>query len=274
MIAPKEITVIATSEQVRTAPVTEEQDFEKSWTQKPGRDRRERSGEKPQKEFEEKLLEVRKVTKVTTWGRRLWFRATILIGNRKGKVGLGVGKWSDVSVAVRKAAHAAYKNVMTVRITKDGSVLYPMVKKFKSCIVKILPAAPGTGIKAWSAVRSVLELAGYKNILSKIVWANNSLNNALVTLAILTGYKVKDSHKAHILEVDTKKVEDPRVKEEQSRKEGGKQDAGDKKYLKKPTTSRRDAGVAVKKPVVQDKKPVIKWPKKSVVATATPAEKA
>ena len=146
---------------------------------RPERDNRR---EKPKKEFDELLLEVRRVTRVTTGGRRLSFRATILIGNKKGKIGLGISKGNDVASAVQKASHEAYKNIFEVPLTKNDTVPYPITQKFKACLVKLLPASEGTGLKAGSSIRSVLELAGYSNILSKMVGSNNKLNNALATI--------------------------------------------------------------------------------------------
>ena len=124
------------------------------------------SKDKVKKEFDELLLEVRRVTRVTTGGRRMSFRATVLVGNKKGKIGLGVSKGNDVTIAVSKASREAYKNMTSVPLTKDNTVPYEVTTKYKSCIVKLLPAKAGTGLKAGSAVRSTLELAGYENILS------------------------------------------------------------------------------------------------------------
>ncbi len=152
---------------------------------------------KPKKEFEEKMLEVRKVTRVTTGGRQMAFTATILIGNRKGKVGLGVATGPDVAIAVAKATHDAYKNVKDVSINDKGTVPYMVEKKFKAAIVRLIPAVPGTGLKAGSTVRNVLELAGYTNILSKIVGTTNGLNNALLTIDILSSYKKFTKNKGH-----------------------------------------------------------------------------
>lgn len=153
------------------------------------RDRNNRRGQKPKKEFDEVLLEVRRVTRVTTWWRQLSFRAIVLIWNRKGRVGVGVAKWSDVSIAVTKATREAYKTVVTTPITDSQSVPYEQVTKFKSAVVKLIPAAQGTWLKAWSSVRMVLELAGYNNILSKIMWTNNKLNNAIATVKALSSFK-------------------------------------------------------------------------------------
>lgn len=150
--------------------------------------RNDRRDRKP-KEFDEVLLEVRRVTRVTTWWRQLSFRAIIVIWNRKGKIGLGVAKGSDVQIAVRKATREAHKNIITTPITESLSVPYEIVKKYKAAVVKLIPAAPGTGLKAWSSVRTVLELAGYNNILSKIMGTNNKLNNAIAVIHALGAYK-------------------------------------------------------------------------------------
>lgn len=146
--------------------------------------------EKPKKEFDEVMLEVRRVTRVTTWGRQLSFRATILIGNRKGKVGVGVAKGPDVAIAVKKATTEAYKNVVDAPITETFSVPYTVTSTYKSAEVKLIPASSGTGLKAGSSVRVVLDIAGYTNILSKIVGTNNKLNNVLATIQALSSFKV------------------------------------------------------------------------------------
>lgn len=156
-----------------------------------------RTAPKPKKEFEEKLLEVRKVTRVTTGGRQMAFRATILIGNRKGKIWLGVATGPDVAIAVAKATHDAYKNVKDVAINTNGTVPYMVESKFKAAIIRLIPAVPGTGLKAGSSVRNVLELAGYTNILSKIIGTNNKLNNALLTIEILSTYKKFTKNNGH-----------------------------------------------------------------------------
>ena len=148
--------------------------------------------EKPKKEFDELLLEVRRVTRVTTWGRRMSFRATILVGNKKWKVWVGVAKWNDVAGAVSKATNEAYKSLFQVPLTKGETVPYPITYKYKSATVRLLPASVGTWLKAWSSIRSVLELAGYLNILSKMMGSNNKLNNALATVYALANYKHSD----------------------------------------------------------------------------------
>jgi len=160
---------------------------------KPERAQKDRNHrEKPRKEFDELLLEVRRVTRVTTGGRRMSFRATILVWNRKGKIWLGSAKWNDVAGAVSKATNEAYKALFQVPVTKGDTVPYALTYKYKTCKVRLLPASEGTWLKAGSSIRSVLELAGYSNILSKMIGSNNKLNNALATILALASYKHAD----------------------------------------------------------------------------------
>ena len=160
---------------------------------KPERAQKDRNHrEKPKKEFDELLLEVRRVTRVTTGGRRMSFRATILVGNRKGKIWLGSAKGNDVAGAVSKATNEAYKALFQVPVTKGDTVPYAITYKYKTSKVRLLPASEGTWLKAGSSIRSVLELAGYSNILSKMIGSNNKLNNALATILALASYKHAD----------------------------------------------------------------------------------
>lgn len=146
--------------------------------------------EKKEKVFEELLLEVRRVTRVTTWWRRLSFRAVVLVWDRKWKIWLWISKAWDVSSALQKAIHEAYKNIVDVNIVWNNTIPYQTTIKYKSAIVKILPASAGTWLKAWSSVRSVLDIAWYSNVLSKIIWTNNRLNNALATIMALSKFKM------------------------------------------------------------------------------------
>ena len=220
--------------------------------------RKETRREKPKKEFEELLLEVRRVTRVTTWGRRLSFRATILVWNKKGKIGLGISKGNDVASAVQKASHEAYKNLFEVPLTKNNTVPYPISLKYKACLVKLLPASEGTWLKAGSSIRSVLELAGYSNILSKMVGSNNKLNNALATIRALASYKHADyfsSLKTTKAEEATEEVAE--VKEEK---------APAKKAVKAEKVEKAEK--AEKKPAAK------KAPAKKPAAKKAPAKKA
>ncbi len=144
---------------------------------------------KGKKNFEESLLEVRRVTRVTTGGRRLGFRAVMVVGNQNGKVWVGVWKAKDVIWAIKKSSHDAYKNIVEVPIQWADTVPYQIDHKYKAAQIRLIPASGGTGMKAGSAVRTVLELAGYNNILSKILGTNNKLNNALATIEALQSFK-------------------------------------------------------------------------------------
>lgn len=138
--------------------------------------------EKP--EFDQKLLDLARVTRVVKGGRRFRFRASMVIGNRKGRVGVGVGKGSDVSDAIRKAVDDAKKNMITVRIFKNT---IPHDVKIKQGSAKIIlkPAPAGRGIVAGGAVRSVVEYAGIKDIVSKSLGTSNKLNVARATVSAL-----------------------------------------------------------------------------------------
>lgn len=128
------------------------------------------------KEFDEQVIQISRVTKVVKGGRRLRFRATVAIGNRKGKVGIGLGKSNEVTGAIQKAIAKAKKHMITVPL--DGSTIPHDIKiKYKSSLILLLPAAPGTGIIAGGTIRKVLELTGVKDILSKSYGTTNKVNN-------------------------------------------------------------------------------------------------
>lgn len=167
-----------------------------------------------QKEFEEVVLQVARVTRVVKGGRRLRFRASVVIGNRKGKVGLGVGKSSEVSVAIQKAVAQAKKDIVEAPIVKE-TVPHEIKLKYKAAEIMIMPANAGKGIIAGGAMRQILELAGYRNIIGKRFGTSNILANAqaviraLKKLQLVPGQKV-DEAKEEKKEVKAKKVENVR----------------------------------------------------------------
>jgi small subunit ribosomal protein S5 len=133
------------------------------------------------KEFGEAVIQIDRVTRVVKGGRRLRFRATVCVGNNKGKVGLGIGKSNEVVGAIQKATHKAKKNMVTVPL--DGTTIPHDIRvKFKGSQLLLLPASEGTGLIAGGTVRKVLELAGVKNVLSKAYGSNNRVNVAKVTV--------------------------------------------------------------------------------------------
>jgi len=150
-----------------------------------------KSGFEPvKKEFEEVLLEVGRVTKVTSGGRQLRFRAAVVIGDRKGRVGFGLGKAQEVSIAVEKAVNSAKRHLIKVPL-ENGTVPYQVATKFKSVKIMIHPAAKGTGIIAGGSARRILELAGCENILSKRHGGRNVITTAYATIEALKMYQVK-----------------------------------------------------------------------------------
>ncbi len=145
--------------------------------------------QKPRSEFEEQVIQVDRVTRVVAGGRRMRFRATVIVGNRKGKVGMGMGKGEEVVIAVRKAVNEAKKNLINVKIVNE-TIPHQIKSKFKSSLVLLLPAPIGTGVIAGGAVRTVVELAGINNILSKAHRSNNKINTSRATLLALAALQL------------------------------------------------------------------------------------
>ncbi len=138
--------------------------------------------EKP--EFDQKLLDLARVTRVVKGGRRFRFRATLVIGNRKGKVGVGVDKGSDVADAIKKAFDKAKKNMIEIDVS-SGTISHDVLQKLGGAKVLLKPASKGRGIIAGGAVRAVMDLAGIKDIVSKSLGSSNKLNVARVTMEAL-----------------------------------------------------------------------------------------
>lgn len=137
------------------------------------------------KNFIEKILQIKRVTKVIKGGKRLSFRAILVLGDKKKKIGVGVGKGNNVSLAIEKAKLNAQKNLIKVPITYTKSIPHFIISSFGASRVMLRPASQGTGVIAGSSVRAVLELSGLKNVLSKELGSNNILNNALATIQAL-----------------------------------------------------------------------------------------
>ncbi|MFH2063411.1 MAG: 30S ribosomal protein S5 [bacterium] len=153
-------------------------------------------GRRPEEksEFDSRILDLARVTRVTKGGKRMRFRACIILGDRKGRVGYGVAKGADVQQAVNKATSKAKKVMISVPVA-GGTVPHEVRRKFAAAQVMIKPAPEGTGVKAGGAVRVVLELAGVPNVVAKILGSNNKINNAKATMLALRGLKQVDSAK-------------------------------------------------------------------------------
>jgi|TARA_B110000444_G_scaffold260395_1_gene307162 small subunit ribosomal protein S5 len=137
---------------------------------------------KPKPEWLERVVSIERVTKVVKGGKKMSFRAIIVVGNEQGKVGVGVGKATDVITAVRKGVTDGKKNIITVPLTSTNSIPHATKGRFGAANLILRPSAPGSGVIAGSSIRTVLELAGVKNILSKQLGSNNLLNNARATI--------------------------------------------------------------------------------------------
>ena len=140
--------------------------------------------EKPVSEWQERVVQIRRVTKVVKGGKKLSFRAVVIVGNQKGQVGVGCAKAAEVIIAIQKAIADGRKNLINVPIFKT-TIPHPIKGVSGAGAVMLRPAAQGTGIIAGGAVRSVLELAGIENILSKSLGSKSPLNAANATLDAL-----------------------------------------------------------------------------------------
>lgn len=158
-----------------------------------GKRRRQRPAREP-KEFEESIIQIDRVTRVTKGGRQLRFRVSVVIGDKKGRVGFGIGKSGEVMVGVQKAIATAKKNLVRVPIFED-SIPHLSVAKFKATKVTLLPAPEGKGVIAGSSVRKILELSGVKNVLSKLHGSRNRINAAYATMDALKALESKAPHK-------------------------------------------------------------------------------
>ncbi len=136
-----------------------------------------RRQEKEPKEFDEEVLQIDRVTRVVKGGRRLRFRCLVAIGDRKGRVGVGIGKATEVVNGIKKAVTRAKQSLVTISLTKTDSIPHEVHIKHKAARIFITPASAGTGVIAGGALRKILSLAGVKNVLSK----NHGTNNKMVT---------------------------------------------------------------------------------------------
>lgn len=135
-----------------------------------------------EKEFEQRVIDLRRVTRVTKGGKRLSFRAAVLVGDKKGRIGFALGKGADVALATGKAFRAARQSLVTIPI-KDDTIPYGVQEKFGAALVLIKPAPRGTGVKAGGAMRIIFELAGIPNVVGKIIsTTKNKVNIVRATL--------------------------------------------------------------------------------------------
>ncbi len=156
---------------------------------KSSKSRRKGRAKEKESNWQERVVQIRRVSKVVKGGKKLSFRAIVVVGNEKGQVGVGVGKAADVIGAVRKGVADAKKQMVEVSLTKANSITHITHGIAGGAKVFMRPAAPGTGVIAGGAVRTVLELAGVKNILAKQLGSNSPLNNARAAIDALDGLR-------------------------------------------------------------------------------------
>ena len=141
--------------------------------------------ERVRPEFEQKIVSIRRVTRVMAGGRRFSFSVAMVIGDKKGRVGVGIGKAGDTQLAIEKAVRDAKKHMITVPMDEHSRIAHDVEKKLSSSRVMIMPA-PGRGLVAGSSARTVLELAGVKDVTAKLLSrSKNKLNNARATVEAL-----------------------------------------------------------------------------------------
>lgn len=138
-----------------------------------------------EKEFEQRVVDLRRVTRVTKGGKRMRFRAAVLVGDKKGRIGFAMAKGADVAMSTQKAGRKARKNLMTIAL-KDGTIPHAVRSKFGAALILIKPAPKGTGVKAGGPMRVIFELAGVANVVGKILsTTKNKVNLVKATLQAL-----------------------------------------------------------------------------------------
>lgn len=150
-----------------------------------------RKNSRNKQKFVERLIKISRVSKVTKGGKKLSFRAVVVIGDENGKVGVGVAKADDVVNAFKKAKADGHKNLIELPITKSLSIPHHVVGNFGACKVIMRPSIEGSGVIAGGAVRIVLEVAGVKNVIAKQLGSNNLLNNARASICALQNLTTK-----------------------------------------------------------------------------------
>lgn len=166
-----------------------------------------------EKVFDETVINIDRVARVVKGGRRFRFKALVVVGDNKNRVGVGVSKGADVQTAITKASSVAKKNLMDISIYKS-TIPHDAVAKVGGAKVLLKPASPGTGIIAGGAVRDILNLTGIQNVLSKSLGSSNKVNIAYATIEALTSIKPKnqwvtaeDDKKKTAKKTTTKKAE-------------------------------------------------------------------
>lgn len=186
-----EVTEVEVSDEIAAIVDEETSADEEKQSKRKGRSRRQKietTESKPESEWTERVVQISRVTKVVKGGKKLSFRAVVIVGNKKGQVGIGCAKAAEVIIAIQKAIADGRKNLINVPIFKT-TIPHPITGRSGAGAVMLKPASQGTGIIAGGAVRLVLELAGIENILSKSLGSKSPLNAANATIEALKALK-------------------------------------------------------------------------------------
>ncbi len=149
------------------------------------------------KEFEQKIIDIRRVTRVVAGGKRMRFRATVALGDGKGRVGVGIGKGLDVTSAVSKGATVARKSLITIPLVNE-SIPHTVLVKFGAAKVLLKPAPKGSGVIAGGPIRSIMELAGIRNVVAKMLGSSNKVNNVYAVLDALRTLRTRETLKRRL----------------------------------------------------------------------------
>lgn len=181
--------VVLEPEVVKKKPFIKREGSNNSGEFQKNKRRNTRTKQRVKQEFDQKILDIRRVTRVAAGGRRFTFSVSMVIGDKKGRVGVGIGKAGDTSMAIDKAIKNAKKNMIEVKRTKENSIAHDLKKKYNSAKIMMMPAK-GRGVIAGSAVKDVIELAGLTDINAKILsGSKNKLNIARATVSALEDLK-------------------------------------------------------------------------------------
>ncbi len=152
-------------------------------------DRRPRRNFKQEQEFEERVVTINRVTKAVKGGRKFRFSALVVVGDKKGRVGFGLGKANEVPDAIKKGVEEAKKNIIDVRIINNSTIPHPITGRYGAGEVRLIPASEGTGVIAGGSIRIVLELAGINDILTKCIGSRTPINMVRATFEGLKNLK-------------------------------------------------------------------------------------
>ncbi len=160
---------------------------------------------RPPQEFDEKVIRISRVSKKTKGGNNVSFTALVVVGDHKGRVGVALGKAKDVMNAIKKGVKRGKKTVITIPLVENRTIPYEMITKYGAAKMILKPAPEGTGVIAGGSVRAVLELAGIKDVVSKIIGTNNKMSNVAATFSALKMMKQTVATKNALGQTSTKK---------------------------------------------------------------------